>query len=299
MASLPEAYFPPSMVAQDSPDERPIFCVVPERMHLYKATRDADVACRPPVTLTRPALLVAVDGPAGWGSLAPSATLDEVSTNLSKHVEPNLRSLETMRQSSSSANDSGLQDFGIIFGIAYDSQHVHLVAHFMIQHTDDEAEGTEKTLVSLLVDTFEFPANDGDVEGAEFQLRCEQRARLMLALLTVQRHVFRLACSVEELEQELQMSCSVCRMSLTSISWVRRISFRRRRLASTRIWAMKIDIGLSMALSASTTRMTALTYGTLLNVLKKARSWATRENWLLAERIEDIERWIDTVENAG
>jgi hypothetical protein len=36
------------MVAQDSPDERPIFCVVPERMHLYKATRDADVACRPP-----------------------------------------------------------------------------------------------------------------------------------------------------------------------------------------------------------------------------------------------------------
>lgn len=91
-----------------------------------------------------------------------------------------------------------LPDHAIIFGLIYDLHKFHLVAHFLNPKISGYAEDFD--YVSILLDTFDFPSS---LDFAEWS---DTRARLVLALLTVQKHVFRLSTLWHDFRYPLELS---------------------------------------------------------------------------------------------
>lgn len=125
-------------------------------------------------------------GPAPWAeSFQPPTALHDVVNALSLHAQSSLQVLRLAWRfrHEDATSLAPLPNDAIIFGLIYDSREVHLVAHFWASDTD---------LMSVVVDTLDFPS-DVDSDTVDFAAWSENRVRLVLALLTVQRHTFRLA----------------------------------------------------------------------------------------------------------
>ncbi len=136
------------------------------------------------ITVTHPALFVAMKGPAPWTNSASrrAGEVDLVFRDLASHVQPSLTILEKIWrfQHDNPDDHAPLPGYGIIFGLTYDSQEVHLLAHILLPQL---SPSSPREYASLLVDTFEFPTVVE--EQASFYAWSENRTRLIVALLTI------------------------------------------------------------------------------------------------------------------
>ncbi|KAF9025343.1 hypothetical protein BDZ89DRAFT_1068360 [Hymenopellis radicata] len=99
------------------------------------------------ITVTHPALFVAMK----------AGEVNSLFRDLASHVQPSLAILEKTWRFRRDNQDvrAPLPDYGIIFGVTYDSQQVHLLAHVLLPKVHPSGP---QEYVSLLVDTFEFPS---------------------------------------------------------------------------------------------------------------------------------------------
>lgn len=125
-------------------------------------------------------------GPTPWEKAPqPPTMFRDVVKALSLHAQSSLQALRLACgfRHVGATSLPPLPNDAIIFGLIYDSREVHLVAHFWASDTD---------LMSVVVDTLDFPS-DVNPDTVDFAAWSENRVRLVLTLLTVQRHTFRLA----------------------------------------------------------------------------------------------------------
>ncbi|KAF9000538.1 hypothetical protein BDZ89DRAFT_1082264, partial [Hymenopellis radicata] len=100
------------------------------------------------ITVTHPALFVAMKGPMPWtnGASHRAGEVNSLFRDLASHVQPSLAILEKTWR---------FRHYGIIFGVTYDSQQRALLAHVLLPKVNPSGP---QEYVSLLLDTFEFPS---------------------------------------------------------------------------------------------------------------------------------------------
>ncbi|KAF8888490.1 hypothetical protein CPB85DRAFT_280579 [Mucidula mucida] len=137
------------------------------------------------ISVNRPALLLGMKGPTGWQNGGTGKSLQELIAAMSVHAEASLDIINKGWQDHHRYNSSlcpPLPDEAIIFGVIYDSSQLHIIAHIL-------KEDSPRHYVSYLVDSLEFPAVPDGHGPAEW---FTGRLRVLVALLTLQRHVHRL-----------------------------------------------------------------------------------------------------------
>ncbi|KIY66453.1 hypothetical protein CYLTODRAFT_32656 [Cylindrobasidium torrendii FP15055 ss-10] len=194
----PIAHFPPSFLPQGIPPASLKFCVMPEPCHPapYNLRRASLLG----PTLTHPALLIAIDARSFSSYDDESSRINDISRCLALHAEPNLHALrETWRMFynlSGGAPVPPLPEYAMVYGIAYDSEKIDLFAHFWSSSPDGQRTPNEvPEMISLHIDSFDFTVSTENLR--EWSLG---RLRLGVALLTIQKQIYRLASLWEDFD---------------------------------------------------------------------------------------------------
>ncbi|KIY66459.1 hypothetical protein CYLTODRAFT_491469 [Cylindrobasidium torrendii FP15055 ss-10] len=197
----PSAQFPPSFLPDGIPPASLGFCVMPEPCHPAPHNMRRSSLLGP--TLTHPALLIAIDARSFSSYDDESSRMNDISRCLAMHAEPNLHALREAwcifhNVTDGSAPVPPLPEYAIVYGIAYDSEKVDLFAHFWSSSPDSPRMHDEAAeMVSLHIDRFTF-STDGMSEN--LRERSLGRLRLGVALLTIQKQLYRLASLWEEFD---------------------------------------------------------------------------------------------------